>query len=180
MGVSSSGYKAENHQRGFYKGRKFYVTFEDQNTLKSISKGQDVAFQKLFNSWVSLGYFAVNLSGGQPKMYWWLCCTGVKKSHEIAHICCQTQGQHIQWNTISLRWLCIDLKLTPSEIMMSRETQEYLNQWRNLTLARLRGASEYHNEQDKVFSWLPERARWFDIKSWPAFSLYVIICSYEG
>ena len=46
-------------------------------------------------SWVSLGYFAVNLSGSQPKIYWWFCCTGVKKSHEIAHICCQTQGQHI-------------------------------------------------------------------------------------
>ena len=39
----------------------------------------------------------INLYGGQPKMYWWLCCTGVKKSHKIAHICCQTQGQHIQW-----------------------------------------------------------------------------------
>ena len=75
-------------------------------------------------SWVSLGYFAVNLSGGQPKMYWWLCCTGVKISHEIAHICCQRPGQHIQWKTISLRWLCIDLELTPSEIMTSRETQE--------------------------------------------------------
>ena len=34
-------------------------------------------------------------------------------------------GQHIQWKTISLRWLCIDLELTPSEIMTSRETQEY-------------------------------------------------------
>ena len=56
-------------------------------------------------SWVSLGYLAVNLSGGQPKMYWWLCCTGVKKSYKIAHICRQTQGQHIQWKTISLRWL---------------------------------------------------------------------------
>ena len=77
------------------------------------------------NSWVSLGYFAVNLSGGQPKMYWWLCCTGVKKSHKIAHICCQTQGQHIRRKTISLRWLCIDLELTPSAIMTSRETQEF-------------------------------------------------------
>ena len=77
-------------------------------------------------SWVSLGYLAVNLSGGQPKMYWWLCCTGVKKYHEIAHTCCQTQGQHIQWKTISLRWLRIDLEVTPSEIMMSRETQELL------------------------------------------------------
>ena len=76
-------------------------------------------------SCVSLGYFVVNLSGGQPKMYWWFCRTGVEKSHEIAHICCQTQGQHIQWKTISLRWLCIDLELTPSEIMTSRETQEY-------------------------------------------------------
>ena len=28
---------------------------------------------------ISLGYFAVNLSGGQPQMYWWLCCSGVKK-----------------------------------------------------------------------------------------------------
>ena len=36
------------------------------------------------NSWVSLGYFAVNLSRGQPKMYWWLCCTGVKKLHTFA------------------------------------------------------------------------------------------------
>ena len=67
-------------------------------------------------------------------MSWWLCCTGVKKSHEIAHICCQTQGQDILWKTISLRWLCIDFKLTPSEIMTSRETQEYietllLNNW---------------------------------------------------
>ena len=77
------------------------------------------------NSWVSLGYFAVNVSGGQPKIYWWLCCTGVIKSHEVAHICCQVQGQHIQWKTISLRWLRIDLELTPSEIMTSRETQEY-------------------------------------------------------
>ena len=77
-----------------------------------------------YYSWLSLGYFAVNLTGGQPKMYWWLCCTGVKKSHEITHICCQTQGQHIQWKAIYLRWLCIDLELTPSEIMTSRETQE--------------------------------------------------------
>ena len=28
-----------------------------------------------------------------------------------------------QWKTISLRWLCIDLELTSSEIMTSRETQ---------------------------------------------------------
>ena len=81
-------------------------------------------------SWVSLGYFAVNLSGGQPKMYWWLCCvyTGVKKSHEIAHICWKKKGQHIQWKTISLRWLCIDLELTPREIRTSRGIQEYLRQ----------------------------------------------------
>ena len=37
-------------------------------------------------SWVSLGHFAVNLSGDQPKMYWWLYCTGENKSHEIVHI----------------------------------------------------------------------------------------------
>ena len=43
------------------------------------------------------------------------------------HICCQTQSQHMQWKTISLRLLCIDLELTPSEIMTSRETQEYKN-----------------------------------------------------
>ena len=81
--------------------------------------------QKNRYSWVSLRYFAVNLTGGQPKMYWWLCCIRVKKSHEIAHICCQTQDQHIQWKTISLRWLCIYSELTPSEIMTSSETQEY-------------------------------------------------------
>ena len=39
---------------------------------------------QLVYSWVSQGYIAVNLSGGQLKMYWWLCCTGVKKSHETA------------------------------------------------------------------------------------------------
>ena len=33
-----------------------------------------------------LGFFAVNLSGGQPKMYWWLYCTEVNKSHEIVYI----------------------------------------------------------------------------------------------
>ena len=47
-------------------------------------------------------------------------------------------------------------------------------------LARLSGASEYHNGQEKVFSWLPARASCFAIKSWPAFSLYVIICGFEG
>ena len=61
-------------------------------------------------SWVSLGYFAVNLSGGQPKMYWWFCCTGVKKSHEIAHICCQTQDQHMQWKVspMIVHWFKVD------------------------------------------------------------------------
>ena len=67
-------------------------------------------------SWASLEPFSVILSGGQPKMYWWLYCTGASKSHEIAHICCQTQGQHIQWKFFSVWWQCIDLELTPSEI----------------------------------------------------------------
>ena len=51
-----------------------------------------------------------------------LYCTG----DEIANICWQTQGQHMRWQTISLRCLCIDLELTPSEILTSRETQELL------------------------------------------------------
>ena len=68
------------------------------------------------NSWVSLEPFSVILSGGQPKMYWWLYCTGASKSHEIAHICCKRQGQHIQWKFFSAWWQCIDLELTPSVI----------------------------------------------------------------
>ena len=67
----------------------------------------------ILNSWVSLGPFSVILSGGQPKMYWWLYCTGASKPHEIAHICCQTQGQRIQWIFFSVWWQCIDLELTP-------------------------------------------------------------------
>ena len=39
-------------------------------------------------------YFAASLSGGQPKMYWRLCCTGVKKSHEIAHLLPNTRSIH--------------------------------------------------------------------------------------
>jgi hypothetical protein len=39
------------------------------------------------NSWVSLRHFAVNLTGGQPRMYWRVCCTGVSKWYEIACIC---------------------------------------------------------------------------------------------
>ena len=42
-------------------------------------------------SWVSLGYFAVNLSGGQPKMYWRLCCTGVKK---LTYLLPNTRSTH--------------------------------------------------------------------------------------
>ena len=67
-------------------------------------------------SWVSLEPFSVILSGGQPKMYWWLHCTGASKFHEITHICWQKQGQHIQWKFFSVWWQCIDLQLTPSEI----------------------------------------------------------------
>ena len=70
----------------------------------------------IVHSWASLEPFSVILSGGQPKMYWWLYCTGASKSHEIAHICCQTQGQPIQWKIFSVWWQCIDLELTPSEI----------------------------------------------------------------
>ena len=77
---------------------------------------QPAAMRNIRYSWVSLGHFAVNLSGGQPKMYWWLCRTGANKSHEIAHICWQTRVQHMQWKIIFLRWLCNDLELIPSEI----------------------------------------------------------------
>jgi hypothetical protein len=63
-----------------------------------------------------LRHFAVNLTGGQPKMYWCLCSTGVRKLYEIAYICHQTQGQHIQWTINSLWWLCLHLELTPRQI----------------------------------------------------------------
>ena len=59
-------------------------------------------------------------------MYWWLCCLEWKNLTKLHNICCQTQGQDMLWKTISLRWLCIDLELTPSEIATSRETQEYI------------------------------------------------------
>jgi hypothetical protein len=72
-------------------------------------------WHSLLNSWVSLRHFAVNLTG-QPKMYWCSCCTGVNKWYEIACICHQTQGQHIQWTINSLWWLCLDLELTPRQI----------------------------------------------------------------
>ena len=107
-------------------------------TNSFFKKGLNFSSKEGSYSWVSLGYVAVNLSGSQPKMYWRLCCTGVKKSYEVANICCQTQGQLIQWKTISLRWLCIDLELTPLEIMTSRETQEYrgsLSQFTNWKIA---------------------------------------------
>ena len=42
------------------------------------------------------------------------------------HIFAAKHKVNIQWKTISLRWLCIDLELIPSEIMTSRETQEYI------------------------------------------------------
>ena len=54
-------------------------------------------------SWVSFEHYAVNLSGGHPKMYRLLCCAGVKESHEIAHMCCQTQGPYLRWKIISLQ-----------------------------------------------------------------------------
>jgi hypothetical protein len=66
--------------------------------------------------------FAVNLTGGQPKMYWFLCCTGVSKWCEIACICHQTH----EWTINSLRWLCLDLELTPVKFMTSYETQDYM------------------------------------------------------
>lgn len=52
---------------------------------------------------------AVNLSGGQPQLYWCLWWTGVSKCYEIARICQPTQGQHIQWTFNSLRGLYLDL-----------------------------------------------------------------------
>jgi hypothetical protein len=67
------------------------------------------------NSWVSLRHFTVNLTGGQPRVSN-LECTGVSKWYEIACICHQTQGQHIQWTINSLWWLCLDLELTPRQI----------------------------------------------------------------
>ena len=50
-------------------------------------------------SWVSLGYFAVNLSGGQPKMYWWLCCTGVKKIPRNCTYLLPNTRSRMQWKT---------------------------------------------------------------------------------
>ena len=79
-----------------------------------------------------------------------------------------TRGEAIEdWTFLSFEDLCNLFSLIK-------------HQWCNLTLACLLGASEYHNGQEKVFSWLPERASCVAIKSWPAFSLYVITCSYEG
>jgi hypothetical protein len=49
-------------------------------------------------------------------MYWCLCCTGVSKWYEIACICHQAQGQHIQWTINSLWWLCLELELTSRQI----------------------------------------------------------------
>ena len=40
--------------------------------------------------------------------------------------------------TISLRWLYINLELTPSEVMTSRETQEYLRSTKESAKVRLR------------------------------------------
>ena len=68
------------------------------------------------NSWLSLCKYAVNLSGGQPQLYWCLCCTGESKWQEIARIYYETRGQHIQWTFNSLPWRSLDLELTPSEI----------------------------------------------------------------
>ena len=82
-------------------------------------------FKVVNNSWVSLEPFSVILSGGQPKMYWWLYCTGASKSHEIAHICCQIQGQHIQWKFFQSDDSVSIWSWPPVKFMMSRETQEY-------------------------------------------------------
>ncbi len=68
------------------------------------------------NSWVSLCKYAVNLSGGQPQLYWCFCCTGKSKWQEIARICYETRGKHIQWTFNSLPWRYLDLELTPTEI----------------------------------------------------------------
>ena len=46
-------------------------------------------------------------------MYWWLCCTGVKTSHEIAHNCCQTQGQHNTVKNYFSPMTVIDLEVDP-------------------------------------------------------------------
>jgi hypothetical protein len=84
-----------------------------KNSYKNF--GQN-SYRKNSYSWVSLRHFSLNLTGGQPKMYWCLCCTGVRKWYEIARISHQTQGQHIQWTINSLWWMCLDLELTPRQI----------------------------------------------------------------
>jgi hypothetical protein len=63
---------------------------------------------------------------GQPKMCWCLCCTGVSKWYEIACICHQTQGQHIQWTINSLLMTVSRFRVDPPvKFMTSYETQEY-------------------------------------------------------
>ena len=74
-------------------------------------------------SWVSLGYFAVNPSGGQLKMYWWLRCPGVKnltKLHKFAakHKVNTYSEKLFPSDDCALIW-----SWPPSEIMTSRETQ---------------------------------------------------------
>ena len=66
--------------------------------------------------WVSLSVFRIELSGGQPQMYRRLCCTKVKKWFKIAHSLYEAQGRHTQWTFNSLRWLCLQFELTPTQI----------------------------------------------------------------
>ena len=91
----------------------------DDHTLIEISK-------KIFKiySWVSLGYFAVNLSGGQPKnvlmiMLYWIGkisrnCTYLLPTSRSAH----TVKHYFPPMTVHR------FGVDPNEIMTSRETQE--------------------------------------------------------
>jgi hypothetical protein len=110
------------------------------------------------NSWVSLRHFAVNLTGGQPKMYWCLCCTGVSKWYEITCICHQAQGQHIQWTINSLWWLCLDLELTPRQIYdviwNPRIQKPWVRDEITQALATYHGMRTFSSEQPLSAIWL--------------------------
>ena len=68
-------------------------------------------FAEWFTNWVSLCQYAVNLSGGEPQLYW---CYMLHWREQM--ICYETRGQHIQWTFNSLPWRYLDLELTPTEI----------------------------------------------------------------
>ena len=70
----------------------------------------------IFHSWVSPCEYAVNLSGGQPQLYW---CFMLYWREQMIGNCTyllRNTRQHIQWTFNSLPWRCLDLELTPTNI----------------------------------------------------------------